>query len=116
MNNYLKSSISILYGEEDDFMILGLTGRTGSGCSTVAEILQSEKSEINHSLINDENPTSNEDRKSKIILTNFEATWHPFHLIQASSVLTLLFSQKKSSDIRKYIAGLKILKKNQLHI
>lgn len=43
MNNYLKSAISIIYGEDDDYILLGLTGRTGSGCSTVSEILQSEK-------------------------------------------------------------------------
>lgn len=109
MNNYLKSAISIIYGDDDDFILLGLTGRTGSGCSTVAEILQSEKNKINHSLIKDENPISNEDRKSKIIFGNFESTWHPFHLIQASSVLTLLFAEKDSNQIQSYITTLNIL-------
>ncbi|MDQ4624505.1 hypothetical protein [Janthinobacterium lividum] len=114
MNNYLKSAISIIYGDNDDFILLGLTGRTGSGCSTVAEILQSDRNKINHSLIKDENPISNEDRKSKIIFSNFESTWRPFHLIQASAVLTLLFAEKESSEIREYITSLKILEENEI--
>lgn len=114
MNNYLKSAMSILYGEDDDFILLGLTGRTGSGCSTVAEILQSKEEDINHSLISDDNPTSNEDRKSKIILSNFKKTWQPFHLIQASSVLTLIFAQKNKTEIKKYISKLNILPKSKI--
>jgi len=106
--------MSILYGEEDDFIILGLTGRTGSGCSTVAEILQTEKNKINHSLISDENPASNEDRKSKIILNNFKETWNPFHLIQASSILTLIFAQKESDEVKKYIEQLNILEDEKI--
>jgi putative protein kinase ArgK-like GTPase of G3E family len=46
MSNYLKSAIAAIYGEDDDFILLGLTGRTGSGCSTVANILQAEMCEI----------------------------------------------------------------------
>lgn len=109
LDNYLKSAISIIYGEDDDYILLGLTGRTGSGCSTVSEILQSEKHTINHSLVRDEHPTSNDDRKSKIILKNFEFTWRPFSLIQASSVLTLIFAQKTELEIENYIRNLKIL-------
>jgi deoxycytidylate deaminase/dephospho-CoA kinase len=86
--NYLKSAIASLYGDEDDFILLGLTGRTGSGCSTAASILQTAKSEIKHSLFSGDSPASNNDRKEKIIARHFAATWTPFLLIQVRSLIT----------------------------
>ena len=38
-----RNSIRKLYDEKKDFIIIGLTGRTGSGCSTVAEILATKE-------------------------------------------------------------------------
>jgi adenylylsulfate kinase-like enzyme len=49
VSNYLKSAIEKIYGKDDDFILLELTGRTGSGCSTVASILQSEQNVIKQS-------------------------------------------------------------------
>jgi len=86
--NYLKSAISKIYGEEDDFIIIGLTGRTGSGCSTAASILRSEKSVIKNSLYNGDSPGDNEQRKEKIIYRHFLAKWEPFLLLQVRSVIT----------------------------
>ncbi len=48
--NYLKSAISRIYCDDDDFILLGLTGRTGSGCSTAANILLASQTVIKHSL------------------------------------------------------------------
>jgi deoxycytidylate deaminase/dephospho-CoA kinase len=86
--NYLKSAISKIYGEEDDFIIIGMTGRTGSGCSTAASILRSEKSVIKNSLYNGDSPGDNEQRKEKIIYRHFLAKWEPFLLLQVRSVIT----------------------------
>lgn len=86
--NYLKSAIGRIYGDEDDFIVLGLTGRTGSGCSTVANILRSKTEKIRHSLFSGENPISNEQRKERIILRHFKATWNPFLLLQVRAVIT----------------------------
>lgn len=86
--NYLKSAISKIYGDEDDFIVLGLTGRTGSGCSTAARILQSQLHQIKHSLFSGENPSSNEQRKERIIHRHFAATWTPFLLVQVRALIT----------------------------
>lgn len=86
--NYLKSAVAKIYGDEDDFILLGLTGRTGSGCSTVAGILQSEKSKIKHSLFDGNAPNTNEQRKERIISRHFSATWTPFLLVQVRSIIT----------------------------
>jgi deoxycytidylate deaminase/dephospho-CoA kinase len=86
--NYLKSAIRRIYGDDDDFIVLGLTGRTGSGCSTAAKILQSSTEDIRHSLFSGENPVSNEQRKERIILRHYKATWTPFLLIQVRALIT----------------------------
>lgn len=93
--NYLKSAIGRIYGDDDDFIVLGLTGRTGSGCSTAAKILQSKKSEIRHSLFSGTSPVTNEQRKERILLRHFEATWTPFLLIQVRSLITTFLLDKE---------------------
>ena len=35
-------AIKSLYSQRDKFILIGLTGRTGSGCTTVANILSKE--------------------------------------------------------------------------
>lgn len=86
--NYLKSAIRRIYGDDDDFIVLGLTGRTGSGCSTAAKILQSKIEDIRHSLFSGENPNSNEERKERILHRYFRTAWTPFLLIQVRAIIT----------------------------
>lgn len=115
---YIKSAIDTLYGEDDDFILIGLTGRTGSGCTTTAKILQSQKGNIQHSLFFGDNPTSNEERKQKIVKHLFENTWQPFSVIQGSAVLTLLLLENTADDISKFFSSLTLKKAEittQLH-
>jgi deoxycytidylate deaminase len=101
--NYLKSAIGRIYGDDDDFIVLGLTGRTGSGCSTSAKILQSNIDEIRHSLFSGKKPDTNEQRKERIILRHFEATWTPFLLIQVRSLITtFLLDAEISTAIEEF--------------
>ena len=86
--NYLKSAISRIYCDDDDFILLGLTGRTGSGCSTAANILLASQTAIKHSLFNGGSPKSNEERKERIIGRYFDKNWEPFLLIQVRSIIT----------------------------
>ena len=93
--NYLKSAIARIYGDDDDFIVVGLTGRTGSGCSTAAKILRSRKDEIKHSLFSGESPASNEARKERILLRHFNATWTPFLLVQVRALITTFLLDKE---------------------
>jgi len=95
MSSYLESAINELYSEGDDFIVLGLTGRTGSGCSTVASILTSDKNNIKHSLYSGNTPSNNEERKQRIILKHFSNKWEKFTLLQVRSLITLLMAQSK---------------------
>lgn len=105
MESYLNSAISKIYGEDDDFILLGLTGRTGSGCSTVAKILASTKENIKHSLFNGDSPANNRARKEKIVVKHFEQSWKPFILIQVRSVITLMLAEQGTSEINDYLSS-----------
>jgi deoxycytidylate deaminase/dephospho-CoA kinase len=88
---YLGSAIEKLYGREEDFIVIGLTGRTGSGCSTVAKIL----CEVNlkHSLYTGTDELTNEKRKRRIVGNWINNNWKPFSLIQVRSIITLLMAE-----------------------
>jgi len=101
--SYLKSAIKQIYRDDDDFILIGLTGRTGSGCSTVASILQHPKEDIKHSLFIGQNPVSSEARKERIILEFFKFDWHPFLLIQVRSIITTFLLEKSSDEAIDYL-------------
>lgn len=100
---FYNDALSKIYSEDDDFLIIGLTGRTGSGCSTVSNILSSESSEIKHSLFNGDYPKSNEERKERVLFKYFSVSWVPFIKIQASSILTLCLSKDFDGKLNKFI-------------
>ncbi|OXJ11661.1 deoxycytidylate deaminase [Burkholderia sp. HI2500] len=95
--NYLKSAVAQIYGDDDDFIVIGLTGRTGSGCSTVAKIFQSRKEEIRHNLFFGNDPHTNEQRKERILQRHFEATWTPFLLLQVRAIITTFLLDQEGS-------------------
>ena len=72
-----------------DFIVIGLTGRTGSGCTTVAKIMSTEKAsdikseyrEFNNEKIN------NNTRKERIVAKFISSNWRPFFTIKASDII-----------------------------
>jgi deoxycytidylate deaminase len=104
--NYLKSAVAKIYGDEDDFILLGLTGRTGSGCSTAAKLLQSPKGQIKHSLFDGNAPETNEQRKERIVFRHFSATWTPFLLIQVRSIITTFLLDEDVAKVSEQFSHL----------
>ncbi|SEJ24522.1 hypothetical protein [Nitrosomonas eutropha] len=92
---YLASAVDKLYGREEDFVVIGLTGRTGSGCSTVARILCDKTPK--HSLTMGVDELDNEKRKRRIVGNWIARNWKPFSLIQVRSIITLLLAENIES-------------------
>ena len=83
------SIIQKIYKLRHDFLIIGLTGRTGSGCSTVANILSSNftslKSKYKEFHSGD---ITNDVRKERIVYNYLKNVWKvPFTVITASDVI-----------------------------
>ncbi len=84
MGRDLTGGIEAAYAERIDLMVVALTGRTGSGCTTTANALTSEFSAIPFS------PTGlspAEIRKFEICKQFAEKQWKPFKAISVSAVI-----------------------------
>ena len=69
----VNRAVERIFAERKDFIIIGLTGRTGCGCSTVARLLQKSFVDLQPPLPHD-NKTI-EDREYKIIYEYARNTW-----------------------------------------
>lgn len=115
MDAYLKDSLDEIYGEKDDFIIIGLTGRTGSGCTTVSSILSQKKGMVNHSLYNGTNPKNNEERKERILYSYFDKNWVEFLSIKVSSVITLMLASEEKAKIKDFINAFNDSQENKVN-
>lgn len=113
-----SNALERVYAESSEFIILGLTGRTGSGCSTAANILA--KKEIHVPEESNIYSSDNDQKKYKLIRSYIKENWVPFISIQVRVVITgiileldfqtlihLISSalEKESSEVRNAISS-----------
>ena len=99
----MKDAISQVYESKEKLIIIGLTGRTGSGCSKVAEILETSKFEDLHmKSAKSYDYKSSDERKFSIIYDYMKepGRWFPFSVIEVSS---LIFASAFESGIEEFI-------------
>lgn len=104
-NGKLGSQIAIetIYEERKDFIVLGLTGRTGSGCSYVAKFL---KEGIMHYRLKDyhlQKLRHNEQLKYKIIYKYFQENRINFRVIGMTEIILTFLFDLKIDDIEKVV-------------
>lgn len=93
-----------LYGLRNKFIIIGLTGRLGSGCTTVADLLTNENFEdCNFPLPLNRDFKTNEDRKYRIVYNYLKENWKQYTLIRASDVITALLLMGELADIKSFL-------------
>ncbi len=93
-----------VYSLRSNFMVIGLTGRTGSGCTAITKLLSGSYEQIKEKGLRDfdtdENPDSTFLRKYSII-NNYIKTpgnWVPFEVISYKNVLLLYIIKKYGID------------------
>lgn len=84
MEESKENVVDKIYKLRKNFVIIGLTGRTGSGCSTVAKLLRTQKPEEFKSEYREinSNPINNDVRKNRIIYRYILKNWNPFMLLR----------------------------------
>lgn len=93
-----------LYNLRRNFLIIGLTGRLGSGCSSVAQLLTKEKfDECGFPKPITNNFNNNEERKYRITYNYLKENWQPFKLIRASEIIISLLLLQDFNDVIKYL-------------
>ena len=107
-----EMAIKNIYAEREKFIIIGLTGRTGSGCTTVSDILKTDKFE--DLCLHEPKTTnfeSNEERKYQIIYNYAKEHWDPFYRISMTDVI---FSFIFQYSLKEFIGILSTIIGNQL--
>jgi deoxycytidylate deaminase len=82
----ISTAIDRVFDETSDFIVVGLTGRTGSGCSTAAQLLSMDTlslPDVIHSHFRE-----NEARKYRIVKNYVEKKWQKFEWLQVRSIIT----------------------------
>lgn len=83
-----NSIVDSIYDLRQSFLLIGLTGRTGSGCSTIARLLNGNFVDLYApSPCDYDAPHPNEKRKYSIVYTFLKTNWHSFEIISASDML-----------------------------
>lgn len=90
----MKDLVDKIYTLKDDFILIGLTGKTGSGCSTVANILENGYQEYKAVYEKDKYIQQKKDR----IIKNFASIKFKdkkFYVIKPSTIIIMIFIFEK---------------------
>lgn len=106
MESY-QTAINKVYKKVNDCIIIGLTGRTGSGCTTTSKILGYAKfKDLNLPKPKERNFEDTEDRKYSIIYNYMKNNWEPFITIEASSIILSFVFEYKFEEFISYLESL----------
>lgn len=92
----ISKALDTVFDESSNFILIGLTGRTGSGCSTSANILSKEKLPLPDP--GKSHFTGNEERKFKIVKKYLDSRWRKFEWLQIRSVITKILLEINFSE------------------
>lgn len=106
--NSLNLAVKKVFDERSKFIVFGLTGRTGSGCSTTAELLANDFDGFSPpAQINCEKMTES-DRQYNICHEYLKNNWGRFFVIKAADVISSFILEHSFDDfLRSYLSVLK---------
>lgn len=110
--------ISELFLENNQFILVGLTGRTGSGCTTTANILENKNISFPElsSLSNFYNGL--DERRYSIVKNFTEEHWENFYSIKVSDLISIYLLLLTTTKLSNFIhfCGVNITKKASRHL
>ena len=98
-----NQAVEKIFAERKDFIIIGLTGRTGCGCSTVGKLLSRSFEQLQPPVYTE--GTENEKREYKIIYEYAKNTWMPFRLIEMKHVIFTFILEHSFEEFCDYITN-----------
>ena len=96
-------NLDSIYDLRRDFIIIGLTGRLGSGCSTTAKILSGEFEDAKFPLPQGNQFNNNEERKYKIVYNYKKENWDKFEIIRPSNIITFFLLKSGISPLQEFL-------------
>ncbi|WP_254459402.1 hypothetical protein [Xanthomonas sacchari] len=101
----LTNGIDRAYSERVDLLVVALTGRTGSGCTTTAQTMGRDYSDISAS---NAGLSPAESRKFDICKTFLGAHWVPFKTISVSTVILSFLIQEEWAAVNSFLRNSKL--------
>ncbi|WP_147695810.1 anti-phage dCTP deaminase [Vogesella mureinivorans] len=102
-----NETISKLFLARQEFILVGLTGRTGSGCTTAANILESDASFPDVSSVRTEGEPfykGNDARRYSILKKYAQQNFKKFYSIKVSDLISAYFLSRDPPEVAKFIA------------
>lgn len=99
----LDNALEKLFDERKDFIIIGLTGRTGAGCTTAANILTKNFDELYLPKPDNNNINNNEDRKYRILYNYCKQNWEKFIKIEMRNIITSFLLEEDFKSFKQFI-------------
>ena len=109
----LDKALEKLFDERKDFIIIGLTGRTGAGCTTVADILTKDFDELYLPKPDNNNINNNEDRKYRILYSYCKKNWEKFIKIEMRNIITSFLLEEDFNSFKNFIESNKNISNNE---
>lgn len=104
MGRELTNGIERAYAKRLDLLVIALTGRTGSGCTTTATALAKQFSDLPTNATN----LSEAERRKHVICSQFiGAHWIPFKSISISTVILSFLLQEEWQLVEKFLESQK---------
>ena len=103
-----KNAIQTVFSEHEKFIVIGLTGRTGSGCTTLSKILQTEDfADLALRKPKESDFKYNYERKERIIYNYAKEHWkHGFTDISMTDVISSFVFEDGTEEVLNYLKGL----------
>lgn len=102
----LRDAVNKVYENRADLIVVGLTGVTGSGCSTIASILEKEKfSDLDFIDAKTREYNNSSERKQYVIskFLEYGDNWQKFEVIDVSSIILGFVFETGTEELKKYI-------------
>ena len=97
-------AITNLFDRRGSFLVLGLTGRTGSGCSTAAKLLSKPLAQLSLEAI--ASPLIKpEQRKYRIVREFAQKNWEPFTIISVTQTIASFVFSGEPKSIEDFFRG-----------
>lgn len=106
------NAVEHMYDERNKIIIIGLTGRTGSGCSTVAKILATENVDNLDLQTPIAHGYSDIDARKTYILDKYirqSEKWMPFRKIDVSALILLSVFKEGKQALAQYIKNIQLI-------
>jgi deoxycytidylate deaminase/dephospho-CoA kinase len=98
----IPDALAHLFRRHSDFMVVGVTGRTGSGCTTAAQLLSREFSNLPLEAV--ASPlTTPEQRKYRIINEFSRKNWDAFIPISVTLVIVTFILEADAAALEQYL-------------